>query len=156
MENIIIIVSVLLVINVLLLLFSVNSTTDADAQNLNNRDGPINENSIKGALPKDLQGYLKILKEDYVVGLHYVEGKTALSEPEWYVSEYDGKTKKTIGKQNADYQIVAYNNNAQPLYALINAEGENLVPPKAYDLGIQNFVEFLESGLEQFSNNEVE
>jgi thiol:disulfide interchange protein DsbD len=93
---------------------------------------------------------LRILKEDYVVVALYVDEKTELPESEWYVSEYDGKTKKSIGKQNANFQIVAYNNNAQPLYALINAEGENLVPPKAYDLEVNNFITFLENGLDQF------
>ena len=95
---------------------------------------------------------LKILKEDYVVVALYVDEKTELPESEWYVSEYDGKTKKSIGKQNADFQIVAYNNNAQPLYALINSDGENLVEPKAYDLDINNFIAFLESGIKEFNN----
>lgn len=71
---------------------------------------------------------------------------------EWYVSEYDGKTKKSIGKQNADYQIVAYNNNAQPFYVLIDADGQKLVEPKAYDLDVNNFITFLESGLKEHNN----
>jgi thiol:disulfide interchange protein DsbD len=98
---------------------------------------------------------LKILNEDYVVVALYVDEKTELPEPEWYVSEYDGKTKKTIGKQNADYQITKFTNNAQPFYVLMSAEEDVLVPPKAYDLELQNFLGFLESGLEQFNRNEV-
>ncbi|AXP80864.1 Thiol:disulfide interchange protein DsbD precursor [Mariniflexile rhizosphaerae] len=95
---------------------------------------------------------LKILNEDYVVVALYVDEKTELPEKEWYVSEYDGKTKKSIGKQNADYQIVAYNNNAQPFYVLIDADGQKLVEPKAYDLDVNNFITFLESGLKEHNN----
>lgn len=95
---------------------------------------------------------LKILNSDYVVVAFYVDVKTELPEENWYVSEYDSKTKKSIGNQNADFQILAYNNNAQPLYALINADSKNLVEPKSYDLDIDNFVSFLESGLKVLRN----
>ena len=49
----------------------------------------------------------------------YVDDKTELPEDEWYTSEYDSKTKKTIGKQNADFQIRRFNNNAQPFYVIL-------------------------------------
>lgn len=95
---------------------------------------------------------LRILNEDYVVVALYVDEKIELPEPEWYVSEYDGKTKKTMGKQNADYQITKFTNNAQPFYVLMSPDEDLLVPPKAYDLDINNFVEFLESGLNKYKN----
>jgi thiol:disulfide interchange protein DsbD len=93
---------------------------------------------------------LSILRNYYVVVALYVDEKTELPEKDWYVSKYDGKTKKTIGKQNADFQIVNYNNNAQPLYVLMSADGETLVSPKAYDLDVNNFISFLEDGLDKF------
>ena len=64
------------------------------------------------------------------------------------------KLKKTIGKQNADLQIVRFNNNAQPYYCLLDENGELLQTPKAYDLNIQNFVDFLNSGKEAYKNRE--
>ena len=93
---------------------------------------------------------LDILKNDYVVLALYVDDKTKLPEKDWYQSEYDGKTKKTIGKQNADYQIVKYVNNAQPFYVLMDAEENLLVEPKGYDLDIGRFVDFLEMGKQKF------
>ncbi|MEM1337103.1 MAG: cytochrome c biogenesis protein CcdA [Bacteroidota bacterium] len=93
---------------------------------------------------------LEILKNDYIILALYVDDKTELPETDWYESEYDGKTKKTIGKQNADYQIVKYVNNAQPFYVLMDAEESMLVEPKAYDLDIEKFIEFLESGIQKF------
>lgn len=97
---------------------------------------------------------LKILREDYIMVALYVDDKTELSESQWYKSEYDNKIKKTIGKQNADLQIVRFNNNAQPYYCLLDENAELLVQPKAYDLNVQNFIDFLNSGIEIYNNRE--
>lgn len=94
---------------------------------------------------------LKRLKEDFVVVALYVDEKTELPESDWYTSEYDSKVKKTIGKQNADFQIRRFNNNAQPYYVLLNDQGELLAEPKAYDLSVTNFVDFLELGKQRFA-----
>jgi hypothetical protein len=75
-----------------------------------------------------------------------VDDKTELPESDWYTSPYDGKVKKTIGKQNADLQVREYKNNAQPLYVLLSPDGKMLVPPRAYDRDVQGFVDFLEAG----------
>ncbi|KAF0199663.1 MAG: Protein-disulfide reductase [Bacteroidetes bacterium] len=93
---------------------------------------------------------LKKLREDFVLVALYVDDKTELPESEWITSTYDGKVKKTIGKKYADYQISKYNINAQPYYVLLDAKGELLVSPKAYDLDVDKFLEFLDSGLAEF------
>lgn len=95
---------------------------------------------------------LKRLREDYVVVALYVDDKTELPQNEWYTSKFDGKEKKTIGKQNFDFQVSRFNANAQPYYVLIDHEGNPLVSPKAYDLNISNFVAFLDKGKENFEN----
>jgi thiol:disulfide interchange protein len=95
---------------------------------------------------------LKRLNNDYVVIALYVDDRTELPENEWFTSTYDKKIKKTIGTQNADFQIVKYNNNAQPYYCLLDHQGKLLVSPKAYDLNADNFVQFLDKGLEKFKN----
>ena len=79
---------------------------------------------------------MKILDENYLVVALYVDDKTLLPEEKWYVSKYDGKMKKTIGKQNFDFQITKFNSNAQPYYVLLDHEEELLLPPKSYDLNI--------------------
>ncbi len=93
---------------------------------------------------------LKRLQEDYVMLALYVDDKTELPASEWYTSLRDNKEKKTIGKQNADLQITKYNANAQPYYVLIDANEKVLVEPKAYDLEVQNFVNFLDAGKSAF------
>jgi thiol:disulfide interchange protein DsbD len=93
---------------------------------------------------------LKRLREDYLVVALYVDDKTKLPEGEWVRSEYDGKLKKSVGKKYADFQISKFNVNAQPYYVLLDHNGNLLAEPRAYDLDIQAFVEFLDRGLKNF------
>jgi thiol:disulfide interchange protein DsbD len=93
---------------------------------------------------------LQRLKEDFVMVALYIDERYELPELEWYTSEYDGKVKSTIGKQNADFQITQFNNNAQPYYVILDHNEELLVRPKAYDTNIQNFVNFLEEAKAEF------
>ncbi len=86
------------------------------------------------------------LRNDYVILALYVDDKTELPEDQWYTSPYDKKQKTTIGAQNADLQIVKYNNNAQPHYCLVDQDGNLLVAPKNYDLNPAHFAQFLDSG----------
>jgi len=93
---------------------------------------------------------LKRLNEDFILLALYVDDKTELPQSEWYVSTYDNREKKSIGKQNADLQINKFGANAQPYYVIIDGDENILVQPKAYDLEVTNFVNFLESGKAAF------
>lgn len=93
---------------------------------------------------------LSRLQNDYVVVALYVDDKTELPEAEWYTSTYDQKQKKTIGAQNADLQVVRYNNNAQPHYCLVDSSGKLLVAPVNYNLNVDRFVAFLDAGKSAF------
>ncbi|HEY9115009.1 MAG TPA: protein-disulfide reductase DsbD domain-containing protein [Bacteroidales bacterium] len=95
---------------------------------------------------------LKILKDDYIVLALYVDDKTELPESEWITSSYDNKVKKTIGKKYADLQITMFGVNAQPFYVLMGHNGEVLTQPRAYDLDVDAFVNFLNTGLENFKS----
>ncbi|WP_421763850.1 thioredoxin family protein [Ekhidna sp.] len=98
---------------------------------------------------------LKRLSNDFVLVALYVDDRTMLSENEWFKSSYDGKTKKTIGQQNADFQITQFNNNAQPFYVILNEDEELLIAPKAYDLRVSAFVDFLDKALKNHRKNAV-
>ena len=93
---------------------------------------------------------LDLLRNKYIVLALYVDDKQVLPRTEWKQSLYDGEWKKTIGQINTDYQITKFNNNAQPFYVLIDHEEKILASPRAYDLNIQNFVSFLDTGLAAF------
>lgn len=93
---------------------------------------------------------LKRLNEDFVIIALYVDDRTELPEPEWITSIVDGKVKKTIGKKNTDFQISRFNVNAQPFYVLLDHNNQLLVEPRAYDKDIEEFVEFLDKGINKF------
>lgn len=93
---------------------------------------------------------LERLKNDFVVVALYVDDKTQLPESEWFTSKYDGKVKKTIGKQNADLQITNLDNNAQPFYVLLGTDERVLAWPYGYNRSVEEFVKFLETGKRKF------
>lgn len=99
---------------------------------------------------------LRRLKEDFVVVALYVDEKKELPKDEWYISANDNRLKKTIGSQNLDFMIQKLNANAQPYYTLVDTDGALLNAPKAYDLDIHRFVDFLDQGLKRFHQKREE
>ena len=89
---------------------------------------------------------LKTLKEDYVLISLYVDDKTELSESEKYISAFSGKKIKTIGQKWGDFQASKFGTNSQPYYVIADHDGKVLVPPQAFDLNINNYINFLNSG----------
>lgn len=90
------------------------------------------------------------LKNDFVMVALYIDERLELPESEWYTSTFDGKVKKTMGKQNADFQITRFNNNAQPYYVILDPDENLLAPPRGYETNIQEFVEFLDGATIKF------
>ncbi len=114
--------------------------------------GCVNCREMESVVWKDPE-VLKRLRANYVVVALYVDDKVIkLPKKDWIKSTYNGKMIKTLGKLNADMQITRFNINAQPYYCLLDNDGELLVDPKAYDLNVSNFIEFLDKGLENFNN----
>lgn len=91
------------------------------------------------------------LNNKYVLLSLYVDDKTELTASEWYTSKYDSKVKKTIGKQNADFQITRFNNNAQPFYVILDPFSEKIIyKPWGYELDVENYLSHLENGIKIF------
>ena len=84
----------------------------------------------------------EILDEEYVIIALYVDDKTSLLGDENF---------KTIGKKNFNFQVNKFNSNAQPFYVILDPRDESLlVEPKAYDTNVDNFIDFLDIGLENY------
>ena len=92
----------------------------------------------------------KLLRDNYVIIALYVDDKKQLPESEW-VTTADGKVRKTLGKINASFQIERFGINAQPYYVLLDNTGKPLVTPRSYDLDVNGFINFLESGLKAYA-----
>jgi thiol:disulfide interchange protein DsbD len=95
-------------------------------------------------------GVLQRLRDNFVIIGLYVDDRTQLPEEEWYVSDFDGKTKKTIGKQNEDLEISKFNTNALPLYVITDHEGNPLNKPMPTNLNVDEFTKWLDEGLALF------
>jgi len=91
----------------------------------------------------------EILRNDYIMVFLYNDDKTKLKEEDWIVTK-DGKTLKEMGRTNSYIVRERFNVNAQPNYALLGSDGELLAPVRGYNLSVEGFVEFLESGLKAF------
>lgn len=93
---------------------------------------------------------LNLLRNEFVLVALYVDDKTELPEEEWYESSFDGRIKKTVGKQNFDFQIVEFNGNAQPYYVLLDHEEELLTEPVAYVPDVDDFLTFMNEALSAY------
>ncbi len=94
---------------------------------------------------------LKKLKEDFVLISLYVDDKTELEDSEKYTSAFSGKKIKSIGQKWGDFQASKFGTNSQPYYVVADHEGNVLVPPQAFNLDINNYINFLKSGKDAFS-----
>jgi len=101
-------------------------------------------------------GALKRLQENFVIFSVYVDDKTELPESEWVMSRVDGKMKKTLGKINADFQIFNFNENSQPVYAILDHEGNLMNGTTSYNKDVDVFVNFLDKGVEEFKKRNKE
>ena len=75
-----------------------------------------------------------------------------LPEEEWVTTDA-GKVLKSLGKINSYYALKTYGVNAQPYYVLQGVDGQPLVEPRGYDLDVDAFVQFLESGVAAYRNS---
>ena len=91
---------------------------------------------------------LKLMKNDYVVCSLYGDDKKVLDKEDWVTTE-DGKVLKSLGKINSYFMMKRYHVNAQPYYVILDPVTEkNKVPARSYNLDVDEYVKFLEKGLE--------
>ena len=94
-----------------------------------------------------------LINNEFILVELYVDDKVlTLPESEHYVSPATGKKINTVSKRNADLQITRFNSNSQPLYALLDSDGELLVPTSGAEYNIDKYEAFLKSGLEKFKS----
>ncbi|NQV75210.1 MAG: thioredoxin family protein [Bacteroidetes bacterium] len=89
---------------------------------------------------------LRRLREDYVLISLYVDDKTELSQEDKYNSVFSGKKISSIGQKWSDFQASKFGTNSQPYYVIADHDGTVLVAPQAFNLDVNNYTKFLESG----------
>jgi thiol:disulfide interchange protein DsbD len=91
-----------------------------------------------------------ILQTKVVIASLYCDDKTPLPASEVRYSEAIGGKIKTIGNKWAELQIVQYKSFQQPLYVMIDAEGNDLTEGIGYTPDIPTYKKFLEKGIKAF------
>ena len=103
----------------------------------------------------------KIMKDKFIIVSLYVDDKEKLPAAKQFTYTTKEGTKKeiiTVGDKWATFETENFKNNAQPLYAIINADAILLTKPVGYtptvnSSGIEEFKNWLTCGLDAFEKS---
>ncbi len=90
------------------------------------------------------------LNKDFVLVSLYVDDREPLQQE--LVSALTKNPIRNIGNKWADFQIVNFNQNSQPLYVIMTPDEKILAKPRGYREGVDEYSQFLECGLTAFKN----
>jgi len=96
---------------------------------------------------------LKILKNDVVLISLFADDKRPLPKSEQHISKSTGAEIETIGDKWTDFMITKYKTNTQPLYVLVDLDGNNLnteTPTTSYNPDVQLYENWLKQGIANF------
>ena len=91
-----------------------------------------------------------LINNDYVLITLYVDNKTPLTEPVKIIENGTERTLRTVGDKWSYLQRVKFGANAQPFYVLLDNQGKPLNKSYAYKEDIPKYIEFLQTGLENY------
>lgn len=91
-----------------------------------------------------------LINNDYVLITLYVDNKTPLTSHVKITENGKERTLRTVGDKWSYLQRVKFGANAQPFYVLIDNEGRPLNKSYSYDEDIPKYIEFLQTGLENY------
>ncbi len=88
------------------------------------------------------------LNNDVVLISLYTDDRKSL--PEAFISKEDGKKKRTVGAQWADFQVVNFAQNSQPLYIMMTNDEKVITHPRGYEEGVKGYQTYLNCGLDHY------
>lgn len=92
----------------------------------------------------------KRLKEEFVMVSLYTDDREPLDPV--LISKPRQEKLRNVGNKWADFQIVNFAQNTQPLYVIMTPEGEVLSNPRGYRESVDGYVDFLECGLRAYES----
>lgn len=92
-----------------------------------------------------------LLTDKYVLISLYVDDKTPLAEPIKVTENGQERTLRTVGDKWSYLERTKVGANTQPFYVLLDNEGLPLNTSRSYDEDIQQYVDFLQKGLDNYS-----
>jgi thiol:disulfide interchange protein len=101
----------------------------------------------------------KHLQNDFVLLQLVVDDKAELPAAERFTSTYSGKKITTLGGKWSDFEASRFNANSQPLYVLLDGDGNLLVDstgkqidPSPANYNVESYLKFLESGITAYKS----
>ena len=91
-----------------------------------------------------------LLEKDYVLISLYVDDKASLPSPMKVTDAGKTITLKTVGDKWSYLQRHKFGANAQPFYVLLDNEGNPVAKSHGYKEDVKGFVNFLETGLNEY------
>ncbi|HEX8561626.1 MAG TPA: thioredoxin family protein [Flavobacterium sp.] len=90
---------------------------------------------------------LNILREDVVLISLFGDERVELPAEKQYISKYSGDKIETIGQKWSEFQREKFGSNARPFYVLQSPEGTLLNKPVGYTPDIEEYYNWLKSGI---------
>lgn len=94
------------------------------------------------------------LEQDFVLISLYVDERKPLEEQLFSIPQQEKL--RNVGNLWADFQIVNFEQNSQPLYVMVSPDEQVLAAPRGYKEGTQDYADFLECGLNTFQDLQME
>jgi len=92
----------------------------------------------------------KKFAESFVVVALYVDDKNIELQESDYLKDDNGNVLKMLGEKNTYIGLNKYQCNSQPCYFIVDTDGSVLAGPQYYELDIDKYMQFLESGVTAF------
>jgi thiol:disulfide interchange protein DsbD len=92
------------------------------------------------------------IAEDYVLVSLYVDDRKPLKEI--LLSKTRSTKLRNVGNKWADFQIVNFEQNSQPLYVMMTPNEEIIAKPRGYKEGVKDYADFLDCGLKVYESIE--
>ena len=112
--------------------------------------GCVNCRKMEASVWTDPQVADKLTK-DYILISLFVDDKTPLAEPIKVNDNGQQRTLRTIGDKWSYLQSHKFGANAQPFYVAVDNEGNPLTASHSYKEDVQEYIEFLDKGLENYN-----
>ncbi|MFD2144163.1 thioredoxin family protein [Mucilaginibacter antarcticus] len=102
-----------------------------------------------------------LLQNEFVLLQLVVDDKAPLPANDVYTSTYSGKKITTLGGKWSDLEASRFNANSQPLYVLLDSDGNNLtdangqeIAPSPANYNADSYLKFLESGISAYKRHQ--
>ncbi len=92
----------------------------------------------------------ELLNNKFVFVSLYGDVKTEVPQEDW-VTLPNGKVLKALGKINTNFIMEKYKVNAMPYYIIVDANGNEIVPARGYNLDKEAFEQFLNNAVEVYA-----